>query len=348
LTSETLSLASFLAVSLPLAFMFVAAPVRVAQAGFLDEFSKVLHTAEASGYAEIHRVSEVPALRAAVNLDPNPAKGGGDITVVNGVGGSALLSEEGPAGTLADIAEKTSAGQISIYVVKSGDTLSQIAEMFGVSVNTVKWANNISAGSTIRPGETLVILPVTGVQHTVAKGETLKSIVKKYGGDLEEVLQYNGLAEGAALAVGDTIVIPHGEVAAPASSGSSAPRIVQGGGGPELVGYYLRPLLGGKKSQGLHGYNAVDLGAPAGTPILASAAGRVIVARTGGWNGGYGNYVVIAHENGTQTLYAHNSSNIVSAGQYVVQGQVIGYVGSTGRSTGAHLHFEVRGAKNPF
>ena len=91
----------------------------------------------------------------------------------------------------------------------------------------------------------------------------------------------------------------------------------------------------------------MDLAAPTGTPILASAIGEVIISRTG-WNGGYGNYVVIAHSNGTQTVYAHNSSNIVYAGQTVVQGQVIGYVGSTGRSTGAHLHFEVRGAKNPF
>ncbi len=90
------------------------------------------------------------------------------------------------------------------------------------------------------------------------------------------------------------------------------------------------------------------MAASAGAPIRAAAAGEVIVSKTGGWNGGYGNYIVIKHANGTQTLYAHNSSNAVSAGASVAQGEVIGYVGNTGRSTGSHLHFEVRGAKNPF
>jgi murein DD-endopeptidase MepM/ murein hydrolase activator NlpD len=108
-------------------------------------------------------------------------------------------------------------------------------------------------------------------------------------------------------------------------------------------------LVGGVRTQGVHGYNAVDLGAAVGTPFMASAAGEVIVARATGWNGGYGQYVVIRHDNGTQTLYSHASGIVVGVGQRVVQGQVIGYVGSTGRSTGPHLHFEIRGGpRNPF
>jgi murein DD-endopeptidase MepM/ murein hydrolase activator NlpD len=98
----------------------------------------------------------------------------------------------------------------------------------------------------------------------------------------------------------------------------------------------------------LHGHNGIDLAAPVGTPVLASAGGKVIVSRMGGYNGGYGIYVVISHSNGTQTLYAHLNANWVSVGEEVVQGQVIGTVGRTGRVTGPHLHFEVRGAKNPF
>jgi murein DD-endopeptidase MepM/ murein hydrolase activator NlpD len=106
--------------------------------------------------------------------------------------------------------------------------------------------------------------------------------------------------------------------------------------------------VGGVKTQGLHGYNGIDIGAAAGTSIVAAAPGTVIIARSGGWNGGYGSYVVVQHGNGTQTLYAHASSVLVSQGQQVTQGQAIARVGATGRATGNHLHFEVRGAKNPF
>jgi murein DD-endopeptidase MepM/ murein hydrolase activator NlpD len=103
------------------------------------------------------------------------------------------------------------------------------------------------------------------------------------------------------------------------------------------------------KTQGIHGYNAVDLAAPIGTPILAAASGDVIVANDGGWNGGYGSYVVIQHDNGSQTLYGHASAVLVSAGDHVTQGQIIARVGTSGRSTGPHVHFEIRdGIRNPF
>jgi len=116
-----------------------------------------------------------------------------------------------------------------------------------------------------------------------------------------------------------------------------------------VPGYFSWPVGGGVITQGLHGWNAVDIGAPSGTPVYAAAGGTVIVARSGGgWNGGYGNYVVISHSNGTQTLYAHLSRVLVSAGQGVGQGDTVGKVGATGEATGPHLHFEVRGAANPF
>jgi murein DD-endopeptidase MepM/ murein hydrolase activator NlpD len=102
------------------------------------------------------------------------------------------------------------------------------------------------------------------------------------------------------------------------------------------------------KTQGIHGHNAVDLASSYGTNIMAAADGTVIVAKIGGWNGGYGNYVVINHPNGTQTLYAHMSSISVSVGQGVTQGESIGRMGETGDATGVHVHFEIRGAPNPF
>ncbi|MFQ5661837.1 MAG: peptidoglycan DD-metalloendopeptidase family protein, partial [Candidatus Paceibacteria bacterium] len=294
--------------------------------------------------ASTYNSQTIPVLRAALNIDPNPSKGGGDIIIVDD---EALLSEIGPSGTIAEIEERpASSDQISIYVVREGDSLSQIAKMFSVSTNTIIWANDIKRGSFITPGQTLIILPITGVRHTVVKGETVRSITKKYGGDYEEILQYNDLTTESTIAVGDIIVVPDGEIATPKYSGAS--RVVRGTSGPSYSGYYILPLTSGRRSQGLHGYNAVDYAAPAGTPIIASAAGNVIISRSSGWNGGYGKYIVIKHDNGTQTLYAHASKNIVYSGQHVVQGQVIGYVGSTGRSTGPHVHFEVRGAENPF
>ena len=118
--------------------------------------------------------------------------------------------------------------------------------------------------------------------------------------------------------------------------------------GPDLGDYFLRPIAHGIVSQGLHGYNAVDLAAPVGTPIMASAGGVVIISKVGGWNGGYGNYIVISHPNGTQSVYGHESRNYVSVGQTVTQGQIIGLVGKTGEATGPHLHFEIRRARNDF
>lgn len=286
----------------------------------------------------------LPLLRAALNTDPNPAKGGGEITIV---GGSALLPDTGPSGTLADIDDRPQSDQISIYVVRQGDSLSQIADMFDVSASTIVWANNIKSGTQIQPGQTLIILPISGVRHVVKSNDSIGSIAKKYKGDVEEIMLYNGFTEDTILVVGSVVVVPDGELGGPAYTIRKS-NVVWGTGGPLYSGYYIRPVAGGRRSQGLHGYNAVDLAAPAGSPILAAAAGDVIISRDYGWNGGYGTYVVIRHSNGTQTLYSHNSSNIVYAGQSVVQGQVIAYVGSTGKSTGSHVHFEVRGAANPF
>lgn len=285
-------------------------------------------------------------LQAASNYDPNPSKGGGDITIVEG---AALLPDSGPLGTIADISEEIiKSDQISIYVVREGDSLSQIAKMFGVSANTIIWANDIKKGGLIHEGQELIILPISGVQHTVVKDDTLKSITEKYKGNLEEILEFNDLEENAVLAIGNLVIIPDGEIGVTKYSSKTYTTKVRGSDGPEYTGYYLRPINGGTRTQGLHGYNGIDLATYSGAPIFAAASGQVIISRSSGWNGGYGKYIVIKHDNGTQTLYSHNSSNIVYSGWQVIKGQIIGYVGSTGKSTGSHVHFEVRGAKNPF
>jgi len=324
--------------------VYCLVPFSTVNAGFFSFLNNIFSDDNHLQEEKIVNSQNMPLLQAALNIDPNPAKGGGDITVVEGI---ALLPDSGPSGTIADIEEsKPSSDTISLYVVREGDSLSQIAKMFSVSTETIIWANDIKRGDLIAPGDTLVILPISGVRHTVLKGDTLQSIAKKYDGDIDEILDFNGLSENSTLAVGDIVVIPDGEASMPKYS--SGGTLVRGSSGPSLSGYYMRPINGGVKTQGLHGYNAIDIGAPYGTPIFAAASGDVIISKGSGWNGGYGNYVVIRHPNDTQTLYAHNSRNIVSTGQHVVQGQIIGYVGSTGKSTGSHLHFEIRGAQNHF
>ena len=295
---------------------------------------------------QILRMSEVTGagnsqtmnlLEASLNINPT-GTGGAEIAIADG---TALESNGGGGEVFVDLG-KSGAGQISVYIVRKGDTLSEIAEMFDVSSNTILWANNIK-GKSIKEGQELVILPISGVRHVVKSGDTLKSLSTKYKADLGDILSYNGLASDSKLKVGDVIIIPDGVVTVAASAVASG-----GSKTPTYSGYYLRPITGGKKSQGIHGHNGVDLAAPLRTPVLASAEGKVIVSRTSGYNGGYGIYVVVSHANGTQTVYAHMSTNKVSVGEQVNQGQVIGAIGMTGKTTGPHLHFEVRGAKNPF
>jgi LysM repeat protein len=278
-------------------------------------------------------------------VDADQTKATEDISTISGdtlsaTGGSLRFSTEDLDIPLNDT--------ISVYEVKKGDTIASVAKAYGVSRNTIIWANDIK-GSTLTIGDTLVILPITGIKYTIRKGDTVSSIAKKYKADIDDITKYNGITKDADLAVGDVILLPEGEIAvaqAPASSKkrpSIASRLAT-----TPLGFFVRPLQGGLKTQGIHGHNAVDIAAQRGTPVVATANGRVIIARMGGYNGGYGNMIVITHENNIQTLYAHLKDVYITPGSTVTQGQVIGTVGNTGRSTGPHLHIEVRGAVNPF
>ena len=322
-----------------------AVPGAVVYAGFFSFLGEVFTKAEAN---EKPMTSQNLALLVAANT---PEIISDDTqTEVSIVAGSALLSDAGPAGALGDIDEGANThGAISTYIVESGDTLGFIAEKNGVSMNTILWANNLSRTSKIGVGQSLVILPVTGVKYTVKKGDTIASIAKKYKGDADEIRDYNGFSENDTLIIGAIIIIPDGQMPVAVNVPTKAVTSkLRGASGPSYDGFYAAPLTNYRKTQRLHGYNGIDLVAPVGTPIHAAADGTVVVARQGGYNGGYGNYVVIQHSNGTQTLYGHMLSVAVSAGGTVAQGETVGYLGNTGRSTGPHLHFEVRGARNPF
>lgn len=333
--------------------MFVATPL---SAGAFWPFSK---TQAADGDTPVLHDPSTRLLAAAINSDPNPLKGE---TLLSISEGSALVPFTGPIGTVSERVAVSNRGSISTYTVKEGDSLSEIADRHGVSMSTILWANSIRDASLVRPGDELIILPVSGISHTVARGDTLGSVARKYGADASDIASFNGLNENATLVLGTDIIIPGGELAASSKEKSATKKAVTkavktGGsiasvntstGGSESTGFFGNPLPGALVTQGVHGWNGVDLGAPSGTSIYAAAGGTVIVSKIGGYNGGYGNYVVIDHGGGVQTLYSHMDDDLVSVGDSVSKGQKLGTVGITGAATGYHLHFEVRGAKNPY
>lgn len=315
-----------------------------AQAGF---FSKLFsaNSVEAVFAEQSASVSavDIPLLAPLQNPNPMGARGGAELVVEDDV-----LVSTGPVGRDEISESDYKTGEIRVYTVKPNETLSEIAEMFGVTANTIMWANDIAKASAVQPGDTLVILPIIGVRHVVKRGDTISAIAEKYDGDVDEILSYNQLASADGLSVGDTLIIPGGAIhAAPVRMAAAAP--VRVSGSVSTAGYFSHPAPGTIKTQGLHGYNAVDLAVPGGgrVPILAAASGEVIVSKSSGWNGGYGQYIVIKHPNGTQSLYAHLSQNYVGVGDWVTVGTQIGMMGSTGKSTGTHLHFEIRGGQNP-
>lgn len=259
----------------------------------------------------------------------------------------------------------SSPDQVSVYVVRQGDSIAQIADMFNVSVNTILMANDMKKGQKLKEGDTLVILPISGSEHTVAKGQTIASIAKLYKVDPIDITSYNGLPDNAKLTVGDKLMIPGGDSMTDEGGDKPAPNLGSSVAKDanyylshplqNLLGYFINPVPTGRKTQGLHGpgNRGIDIGAPTGTSMYASAPGTVIATKTGckvGYKrcgGGYGNFVIIMHENNTKTLYGHMSKVGVSTGDQVARGEIIGAVGNTGRSTGPHVHFEVFNARNP-
>ena len=232
---------------------------------------------------------------------------------------------------------------IQKYTVQEGDTLSTIAAQFDITTQTILWSNNLASTSTIRPGQELYILPVTGVAHTVQSGETLASIAQKFGGNVDDIVAFNGLVDASAITAGTELIIPDGEQPAPppvvklASVGSifsSTPAVNAVPSGTKLQW----PTTTRKISQYFGAYHTgVDIDGACGDPVWAAESGRVVSA---GWYGGYGNQVVIDHGNGLRTRYGHMTSINVSNGQTVSRGQYLGSEGTTGRSTGCHIHFE--------
>jgi LysM repeat protein len=337
------NIGAFLVAS-PLLFASIFIPLR-AEAGFFSFVSNMFSTPAVSADVPVSNSQNMALLQATLSPSTDIASSTGAVTIISG---TSLSPETVPTGDGKD--HNIDEDQISLYVVHQGDTLPAIAKMFGVTTNTIRWANDLK-GNILSVGQTLVILPISGVKHIVKSGDTVQSIAKIHKGDLDEILQYNNLTKTSKLAVGDVVIVPSGEavsVETPKPSKNNSGVGKTSPAYPVYEGYYMRPIIGGLKTQGLHGHNGIDLASVYGANILAAADGDVIISRSSGWNGGYGSYVVLNHPNGTQTLYAHLSGTEVNVGDHVSQGQLIGHMGSSGESTGTHLHFEIRGARNPF
>jgi murein DD-endopeptidase MepM/ murein hydrolase activator NlpD len=264
-----------------------------------------------------------------------------------------VLGEQGTevsAETATVYSEKPRA-EVYVYTIEEGDTLSSIGVKFGVSVDTLRWANSEKIKSEkdkIKPGDTLKVPPVTGVVHTVKSGETIYSIAKKYNIDPQLMVDFpfNDFTndETFALAIGQTLMVPDGVVpdVVPWSPSTTLARVLTpNAGAVSATGTWIWPAQG-RITQGFKSWHrAVDIANGGGGAILAADAGVIVVA---GWpdNVGYGNRVMIDHGNGYKTLYGHLSKIAVQVGQTVKKGDKIGDMGSTGRSTGTHLHFEIR------
>lgn len=227
------------------------------------------------------------------------------------------------------------------YTIEEGDTLGSIADQYGLNLSSVLWANNLTFRSTIRPGQNIVIPPVDGVIYKVKNGDTLSKIARTYGTDTDKIIAFNKLASADDLRIGDELVVPGGEPpapvvrrTAPVTSLFTAPT-----GTGSVSGSWLWPTDGRVITQ-KYGWRhtGLDIDGDYSTRSYAAADGVVIYS---GWRNGYGNTVEVDHGNGVVTRYAHHSKNLVSVGDTVAKGQALANTGSTGRSTGTHLHFEV-------
>lgn len=243
--------------------------------------------------------------------------------------------------TVTEISDKPR-NKVITYIVASGDTLSTIAEKFGISQESIKWANNLTSDKIVVDAP-LKIPPVTGVVHKVKQGETVYSVAKKYQTDPQKIVNFpfNDFSDldTFALAVGQTLVIPDGvppEEKAPLPT-RIAPQYLAGGG----TGQFIWPTSGGITQYPVWYHMAIDIANREAPNVFAADTGRVVLIQRLRYD--YGWHVIVDHGNGFQTLYAHLQRIDVSVGDRVAKGATtIGRMGSTGRSTGTHLHFEVR------
>jgi murein DD-endopeptidase MepM/ murein hydrolase activator NlpD len=241
------------------------------------------------------------------------------------------LDEDKPQGALPPLPVLVS---IKPYTVRSSDTLDKIAKRFGLRQDTIISANNLASASSIRAGVQLRIPNINGVSHKVRRGENLSSVAKTYGIDITQIVDANDLTSGTINA-GQNLFIPNARLSSSSMKNFYGEQFIwpARGGISSPFGYRSNPF------SGLRTYHAaIDIVVSLGTKVKATCEGKV--ADTG-YNSVFGNYVILKHASGYQSLYAHLSQILVREGSSVAQGTIVGLSGNTGQSTGPHLHFSI-------
>lgn len=223
---------------------------------------------------------------------------------------------------------------VSTYAVRPGDSLSSIAGRHRISLDTLISMNGITDARRIQAGTRLRVPNISGIVHIVARGESVGSLAARYGVGATAILDANDLGS-SVIRPGQSLFIPGARMSATELKKALGELVAWPvrGGISSGFGYRPNPFTGIRQF-----HNAIDIVAPEGTPVRAAMDGRV--ADTG-YNAIYGNYVILTHPEGYQTLYAHLSRITVTRGTSLRQGAALGAVGTTGYSTGPHLHFSV-------
>lgn len=272
------------------------------------------------GFRQLHQPEKTLSYAGKIILEQQIS----DYTTPRGIGGSEPIASNA-----------TKDLHFYFYEIKPGDSLASIAKKLGTSMDSLISLNSLENAHFLAPGNKILVPNLDGVLYMVKKDDTLDKIASKYKISVDDILDYNDI-DNNHIEAGDVLFLPGASLTAEERAKALGYLFAKPVRGRFTSGFGIRidPFTGSR------GYHAgIDIAAPYNTPIRAAKEGKVEFV---GWKGGYGLCVIIKHQMGYETVYGHLASTLVTEGQYVKQGQIIAKMGNSGRSTGTHLHFEVR------